>query len=136
MQSTLSASWVTREPRSALDTTATDSTPSAAQARATRTAISPRLAISTRVSVTIDLRFAVVVVETSKLGLIRAAFRLDQHQGLPVLHQLRVLGDHVPDGSPDSGEHGAEALHHLDQPDGGVLLHRAPDGDERTGVRP
>src|SRR5882757_1713162 len=48
MQTTWSASWAPRLPRSASETASTDSIPSSKQALTIRTAISPRLAIRTR----------------------------------------------------------------------------------------
>src|SRR5487761_2400870 len=98
--------------RSAVECTATVLMPSAWQARSTRRAISPRLAIRTFSSMSAD-----------------------HEQRFVELDRLAVLGQDRHHGAGDVGLDLVEHLHGLDDADGVAGLHRLADLDERRRAR-
>ncbi len=93
---------------------ATDLMPSSRQARATRSAISPRLAIRTFSN-----------TRLTRLG------RLEVHQHLLELDPLAVLDDDLGDLAALAGRDLVHHLHRLDDADGLTGLDGVADLDER-----
>ena len=99
MTTVRSASWAPRLPRSASETASTDSIPSSKQARTIRTAISPRLAISTR---------------RSRPMPAVSSLRIDDDDRLPELDRPPVLHEDRRHHTVDRRSHMVHQLHHLD----------------------
>src|SRR3954452_24748331 len=104
MQTARSASRAASPSRSTVETTTTVSMPRARQARTTRTAISPRLATSTRRMV---VRTGASTVGVSLTG-------PDPEQHLLVLDHLGVAGADLHDLSGHRCDHRVHQLHDLD----------------------
>src|SRR3989304_5783796 len=119
MQIARSAICADRLSRSASETAAAGSTPGLWHARMTRTAISPRLAIKTRVT----------LMDGSRSG------GFDQKERLAMLDELAVLHDRFDDHAFDAGAHTVENLHDLDEADGGIFSDRIADSDEGRRAR-
>src|SRR5690606_24923965 len=114
MQTVSSASRTCFRLLSAVEWTATVLMPISRQARRMRSAISPRLAMTT---------FSSIVALSSAL--------VDYEQHLPVFHGLAVL--HA-DGPDDAGHLRLDLVHHLhrfDDAEDVALLHAVPDLHER-----
>src|SRR3954466_5277483 len=99
MQTDSSANLTTADSASAVEYTATDLTPSSRQARATRRAISPRLAMRT-------------FSNTALLG------RLEVHQHLLELDRVAVVDGELGDLAALGGGDLVHHLHRLDDADG------------------
>src|SRR5580658_362839 len=112
MQSVRSASLAGKASRSASEATSTVSIPSRRQVLMIRTAISPRLAISTRRICT---------------GLTRPD---DAQQWLAVLNQSAVPRQDFADAAAGAGPNGVHELHHFDDADDGRLLYLRADFHE------
>src|SRR5437667_6063344 len=125
MHTACSARRVCSVPASAVEYTATASTPSSCKARMTRTAISPRFATRTRENIggPLDGR--------------RNEHRLDLEQKLPELDRLGVLDVNRADHSRDLGLQLVEQLHRLEQAEGLTRDDVVPHVDERrrSGAR-
>src|SRR3712207_5015506 len=115
-----SARSTTADPRSAVEYTATTSMPSSRQARATRTAISPRFAMSRRL----------ITPAPRSPGCPRGP---QQHEDLVVLDRLGVADEDLADHTRVVGDDRVHQLHRLDDPEGLPRLHLVADGDERSG---
>src|SRR5438128_1887785 len=102
MQTAWSASRVCSEPASAVEYTATASTPSSCSARMTRTATSPRFATRTRENIALES-----VYRTTHDG-------LEFEQQLPELDGLRVLDEDPPNDAVDVGLDLVHELHRLE----------------------
>src|SRR6185503_14235345 len=114
----MSAILTARLSRSASLCTATVSSPSSRAARMIRTAISPRLAISSRL----------------KRSATRSS-RLDDGERLPRLDGAFVLDQEAHDPAGRVGRHFAELLHDFDQPDRVTGFDRVAFLDVGLGVR-
>src|SRR5882757_6652679 len=101
MQTTWSASWAPRLPRSASETARIDSIPSSKQALTIRTAISPRLAIRTRRSGTGG----------------SLALGVDDDDRLSEFHRRTVLDQDRGDNSINRRGHMVHELHDLNNRD-------------------
>src|SRR5688572_15485187 len=102
MQTTRSASWAPRLWRSASETASTVSMPSSKQALIRRTAISPRLAMRTRRS----------------LSIARSGLRVHDDDRLPELHGRAVLDGNLGDDAVDRRDDVVHELHDLDDRQG------------------
>src|SRR3954469_25030631 len=98
MRSAWSAMRTNKQQASAVEYTATASTPSSCSARMTRTATSPRFATSTRENISGPLQSGETV----------DGFELEQQ--LPELHRLRVLD---VNGAHDPLDVGLDLVHEL-----------------------
>src|SRR4051794_33823111 len=105
MQTARSASRAASPSRSAVEVTTTVSMPSARQARMIRTAISPRLATSTR-------RTGVRAGDGAVTGLV--IVRTDPEQHLVVLDHLGVAGADLDDLARRRCDDRVHQLHDLD----------------------
>src|SRR6187200_2037401 len=112
MQIASSARRTCMASESAVECTATVLIPISWQARWMRSAISPRLAISSLV-----------------MGMTGAS--ADDDQRLIELHRLAVADQHLLDGSGSGRSDGVHHLHRLDDQQRVAGLHRIADGDER-----
>src|SRR5690606_28287350 len=115
MQTDSSAMATCLRLRSTVECTATVRMPSAWQARRMRSAISPRLAMTTLSSM--------------------AAGSADHEQWLVELDRLAALGHYLEHRARDVGLDRVEHLHRLDDAEGVAGLDRLADGDERRLVR-
>src|SRR5436190_10403612 len=115
MQTASSANLTTADSASAVEYTATDLTPISRQARATRRAISPRLAIRT-------------FSNTARL----LVGRFEVHQHLLELHRVAVLDQDLGDLSALGGGDLVHQLHRLDDADRLARLDHVADLDERV----
>src|SRR5215203_6413902 len=128
MHTARSASRAASPPRSAVDVTTTASMPSARQARTTRTAISPRLAMRTRrTGVRPGARAALARLCTAGLAIVRT----DPEQHLLVLDHLGVLRAHRDDLAGDRRDDRVHQLHDLDDRQLLVRPDGLPDPHER-----
>src|SRR6478672_5411317 len=123
--------------RSASETAATVSMPRLWQARIIRTAISPRLATKTRVTVmnapeprkaTSNFRIA---KKNSSLVENERDLWFDDEQRLPEFDKLAILRNDFNDGSTDRGAHAVKHFHDFDQTDGSVFGDLLANFDER-----
>src|SRR4029079_4275582 len=117
MQSVSSAKRTCSASASAVECTATVRMPISRQARITRSAISPRLAINTFLNTKGPL-----------------SERRQPDQPLPVLHVLPVLGQDLHDLAVGLGFDLVHQLHGLDDAHDLTLLHGLSDLDEGVGV--
>src|SRR5690606_3477391 len=106
--------------RSTVECTATVRMPRAWHARRMRSAISPRLAITTL---------------SSWLRTAMPAASADHEQRLVALHRLAALDQDLEHGAGDVGLDRVEQLHRLDDGKGVAGLDRLADGHERRLVR-
>src|SRR5216683_7859729 len=121
MHTLSSASRTCMASASAVEWTATVGMPSSLQARSTRSAISPRLAIRI----------------LSNIGVGRTACArpsLDDHQRLAEFHRLSVLEQDLADDPGAWRGNLIERLHRLDDQKRVADLHAAADIDERLGA--
>src|SRR3954470_24590387 len=113
MQTARSARRVCSAPASAVEYTATASIPSSCSARMTRTAISPRLATSTRENIVRELRRSRSSAPSQ--GVQRSAVDgLEFEEELSELHGLRVVDEDRPDNPVHVGLHLVHQLHRLE----------------------
>src|SRR5438309_8999676 len=115
MQKDSSARRTCSDPRSASEYTAAVLTPSSRQARITRTAISPRLAMR--------------ILENMLLGR-----GIHEEQRLAVLHRGAVFDQDPRDAPGDIAGDLVEHLHRFEDADGLADVDLVPFVDERLGV--
>src|SRR5690242_8490524 len=106
MQTLSSARRTCIASASAVECTATVAMPSSLQARSTRSAISPRLAMRILSNIPVTPEFA---------G--RAHRSLDHHQRLAEFHRLAILDEDFADRAGTRRRDLVEGLHRLDQED-------------------
>src|SRR5579875_4000779 len=115
MHTARSASSAAIPSMSAADAATTHSRPRRLQARTTLTAISPRLAISTRLTATTPSLAGGRPLAAARRGRRPPGIGgRDPEQGLAVLDQLPVVGQHLDDRAANAGRHRVHHLHHLD----------------------
>src|ERR1700758_517713 len=119
MQTLSSAKRTCIASSSAVECTATVAMPSSLQARSTRSAISPRLAMRILSNIRVRPGFA---------G--RARKSLDHHQRLAEFHRLAILDQDFADRAGTRRGDLVEGLHRLDQEDAFAFLHGGADLDE------
>src|SRR5215208_510662 len=120
MQMASSAKRTCSDSASAVEWTATVAMPSSLQARMTRRAISPRLAMRTFLN-----------MGTPR----RALARDDAEERLAELHGRGVLDEDLGDGAVHLALDLVHQLHRLDDAERLALLHLLADVGERRGVR-
>src|SRR5882757_6435330 len=110
-----SAKRTTADPASAEEYTATDLTPSSRQARATRRAISPRLAIRIRSNMSVSASSPAGVRRSACLlhgaGLAGLLYGFDVHQHLLELDHLSVSNRDLEDSTRTGGRDRVHDLH-------------------------
>src|SRR5581483_1346642 len=116
MHTLSSASRTCMASASAVEWTATVATPSSLQARSTRSAISPRLAMRI-------------------LSNIRVLARLDHRQRLAIFDRLAVLDQNGDHRAGAWGGYLVHGLHRFDDEDGLAGRHPRADLDEGRGAR-
>src|SRR5690242_16185930 len=115
MHTAWSANFTCSASASAVEYTATDSRPISRSPRITRSAISPRLAMSTFLNIV-------------------GSARGDLEQRLAVLHRCAVLGEDADDRAADVGFDLVHQLHRLDDAEHLALVDVIVDRDVVRGV--
>src|SRR5258708_7923296 len=123
MQTLSSARRTCMASASAVECTATVAIPSSLQARSTRSAISPRLAMRILSNTSVSLDPA------------RARTSNDYHQGLAELDRLAVFDEDLAHRAGARRGDLVEGLHRLDEEDALAFLHGGADLDERLRFR-